>query len=200
MATSARQGEIRLGKKAYKATLSHANGALGRMDRPTSPLILTPLDGPKQPQSYWWMSTLGTVREADGEFYSISASPTGDRLFVRPYSGDRGVLEVSAGKRDIKEMGLAGILQFKGGMLPLGDMSYPLPVERARVAKYRLPVGDYQPMLLNVDYGRLQVSLRANYNAMARGENAGQHRDPQGQALCPRFLGESLQQEARQRA
>ena len=191
MVASARQGKIRQGKKAYKATLSHANGALGRLDLPTSPLILTPLDGPKQPQSYGWMSTLGTVREADGEFYAISASPTGDRLFVRVFPGDRGVLEVSAGKGDIKEMGLTGILQFNGAMLPLGEMSYPLPVERARIAKYRLPVGDYQPMLLNVDYGRLQVSLRANYNAMAGAEKTpGGLEDPQGPALRPRFLGE----------
>lgn len=167
IATLARQGEIRLGKKAYKATLSQANGGLGRMDRPTSPLTLTPVDGPKQVQSYYWMNTLGTIREADGEFYNITASPNGDRLFVRPYSGERGVLEVSAGKRDIKEMGLTGILQSKGSMLPLGEMSYPLPVERARVAKYRLPVGEYQAMLLNVDYGRLQVSLRSNYNRPA---------------------------------
>ena len=49
-------------------------------------------------------------------------------------------------------------------------MSYPLPVERARVAKYRLPAGDYQPLSLNVDYGRLQVTLRANYS---RGVVAG---------------------------
>lgn len=167
IAASARQGEIRLGKKAYKATLSQADGAVGRFDHPASPLILTPVDGPKQPPSYWWMSTLGTMREADGEFYSISASPSGDRLFVRPYAGERGVLEVSAGKRDIKELGLVGILQFKGAMFPLGDMSFPLPVDKARVAKYRLPVGDYQPMLLNVDYGRLQVGLRANYNRPA---------------------------------
>ena len=116
------------------------------------------------------MSTLGAIREANGEFYTISASPSGDRLFVRPFSGECGVLEVSAGKRDIKELGLVGILQFKGAIFPLGEMSYPLPAERARVAKYRLPAGDYQPLSLNVDYGRLQVTLRANYS---RGVVAG---------------------------
>ena len=63
------------------------------------------------------------------------------------------MLELSAGKRDLKELGLAGILQFKGAIFPLGEMSYPVPVERARVGKYRLPVGDYQPVTLNVDYG-----------------------------------------------
>ncbi|MGA2254991.1 MAG: hypothetical protein ABSG53_10040, partial [Thermoguttaceae bacterium] len=168
MATSAWQGEIRLGKKAYKATLSQPTGMLGRFDRPSSPLILTPVDGPKQPQSYLRMSTLGTIRDADGEFYTISASPTGDRLFVHPYSGECGVLELSAGKRDIKEMGLAGILQFKGAIFPLGEMSFPIPVERARVPKYRLPVGDYQLAILYADYGDLKVTLRANYNRGVR--------------------------------
>lgn len=164
VATSARQGEIRLGKRVYKATLSCLGGSVPRFDRPQSPLILTPVDGPKRLKSSSWMNMLGTIREADGEFYTISASPAGDQLFVRPCDGDRGVLEVSAGKRDIKEMGLTGLLQCKGSMFVLGDTSFPIPVERARVAVYRLPVGDYQPVTLNVDYGCLQVSLRANRN------------------------------------
>jgi hypothetical protein len=167
MATSAHKGEIRLGKRAYQAVLVQQGGMIGRLDRPNTPLFLTPVDGPKQPRMSYGMDTLGTMREADGEFYTLSATPSGDELTVRPYRGDCGVLEVSAGKREIKELGIAGLLRSKDSMLPLGDMVFPLPTERAKVAKYRLPVGDYQPMILYVDYGSLQVNLRPNYNLPA---------------------------------
>ena len=165
MASTARQGEVRLGKNAYKATLSQPNGMLGRMDVPSASLTLTPVDGPKRPQPYAWMNTLGMMREVDGEYYSFSASPSGDRLSVSRYTGDRGVLELSAGTRDIKEMGLTGILQFKGSYFPLGDVNFGMSADKARVTKYRLPVGDYQAMFLSVDYGHLQVGLRSNYSA-----------------------------------
>ena len=77
------QGEIRLGKKAYKAMLSQPDGALGGFDRPSSPLILSPVDGPKQPQSYLSMSTLGAIRDANGEFY-ISLGLAQRRPPLRP--------------------------------------------------------------------------------------------------------------------
>lgn len=164
---SAWQGEIKLGKKAYKATLMQHGKALSRFDQPSSPLLLTPVDGPKRQRFSFWMNTLGMIREAGGEFYTLTATPSGDQLTVKPFAGERGVLEVSAGKRDIKELGLAGVLQSKNSMLPLGDFSYPLPAERSKVAKYRLPVGDYQPMILNVDFGPLRVELRADYRRAA---------------------------------
>jgi hypothetical protein len=161
---SARKGEIRLGKRAYTAMLFSRQGVMGRLDDPSAQLILTPLDGSKPARSYSWLDMLGAIRQADGEFYKISATPSGDKLTVRPFGGERGVFELSAGKKDVKPLGMAGILRLGDSMLLLGDSGYPTPGERARTAKFSLPVGDYQALILNVDYGDLQVSLRADYN------------------------------------
>jgi hypothetical protein len=168
---SARKGEIRLGSKAYTAVLMQPRGSIGRMNYASCPLMLTPVAGAKKAPAYPWLNSLGMVREADGEFYTISATPSGDKLTVQCYSGDRGVLEVSKGKRDIKEIGMAGLLQSKGSYLPLGDFSY-MPTEKSKIAKYRLPVGDYMPAILNVTYGDLQVSLRADYTRSQGGKPA----------------------------
>ena len=73
------------------------------------------------------------------------------------------MFELSAGKKGVKPLGMAGILRMDNSMLLLGDFGYPPSGERAQTAKFSLPVGDYQPLILNVDYGDLQVSLRNDY-------------------------------------
>jgi hypothetical protein len=164
MMAAARKGDVRLGKRAYSAMLFAQSGTMSRLDRPDTQLILTPVDGSKPTRSYSWMNTLGAIREADGEFYRISATPSGDKLTVRVVGGARGVFELSAGKKDVKPLGVVGLLRLKESMLLLGEMSYPMPSEqRATTATYLLPVGDYQPLILLVDYGDLQISLRADY-------------------------------------
>jgi hypothetical protein len=168
---SARKGEIRLGNKAYTAVLMQMRGTIGRFDNASCPLVLMPVGVKKGTPPYWWLNTLGTIREANGDFYTISATPSGDKLTVRPYGGERGVLEVSKGKRDVKEVGLTGLLQAKGSYLPLGEFSY-MATEKSTVAKYRLPVGEYLPAMLNVNYGDLVVSLRADYTRVQAGKSA----------------------------
>jgi hypothetical protein len=164
LAASARKGDIRLGKRAYTAMLFSQDGSTTGLDRPNSQLILTPVDGPKPTRSSNWMNALSNIREVDGEFYTISATPSGDKLTVRPVGGDRGEFELSSGKKDVKPLGMIGILRVKNSMLLLGDMSsYFTPGERATTAKYRLPVGSYQPLMLRVEYGGLQIGLRADY-------------------------------------
>ena len=172
-AASGRKGEIRLGKRAYSALLVAQGGMLAQLS-PNTQLTLTPLDGTKPQRSYPWLNTLGAIREADGEFYKISATPSGDKLTVRRIAGDRGVLELSAGKKDVKPLGMVGILTLKGSMLPLGEM-YPMQDRRSTTAKYRLPVGDYQPMMLIVNYGDLVVNLRMDYTQIvgAASDQAG---------------------------
>jgi hypothetical protein len=174
-AASGRKGEIRVGKRAYSAVLVPRGGMFTHVDSPNTQLTLTPVDGTKSASSYPWLNTLGAIREADGEFYKLSATPSGDKLTVRPFGGDRGVLELSAGKKDVKPLGMVGILTLDQSMLSLGDLGYPVPAGRAKTATYRLPVGDYRPMMLNVDYGDLQVSLRADYtrNVLGASKQSG---------------------------
>jgi hypothetical protein len=166
---SARKGDIRLGKQAYTALLFSQKGALGRMDRPDTRLILTPTDGAKLARTFSAMSILGAIRQADGEYYKLSATPSGDKLTVRVMGGDRGVLELSAGKKEIKPLGIVGVLNSGNAMMPLGEMSYPMGSERADTAQFRLPVGNYQPYIMIVDCGDLRIMLRADYTRISRG-------------------------------
>jgi hypothetical protein len=168
MTASARKGDIRLGKRAYSAMLFSRSGPMGRLDDANTQLILTPVDGPKS-TGYSYLNMLGTIREADGEFYRITATPSGDKLTVRVCDGDRGAFELSAGTKEVKPLGMVGILRLKDSMMPIGDLNPVASSERSKTAKYNLPVGDYQPLMLKVDYGDLQVSLRADYTRTAGG-------------------------------
>jgi hypothetical protein len=173
MMGSARKGEIRLGKRAFNALL-FASGGVGVLDRPNTQLVLTPVEGAKT-SSFSFLNTLGAIRCSDGEYYQISATPSGDKLTVRVFPGDRGAFELSAAKKDIKPLGMVGLLRWKDSMIPLGEFSYPMGSQRATTAKYQLPAGDYQPLILLVDYGNLQVSLRSDYtrNASRGSKSAG---------------------------
>ena len=151
------QGQIKLGERAFNATLSQNLGTIGRFDQPSTRLVLTPVAGPKPRQLYYMFDTLGAFREVDGRYYTVSATPNGDQVTVHPYRGDCGVIEVAAGGRDISKMGVVAILRSKDNTLPLGEMTFPVTGEKR--PQYKIPVGDYQPMLMYVDYGPLAIRL-----------------------------------------
>jgi hypothetical protein len=162
-AGSACKGEVKVGKQAYSALLIPQGAMLTQFDGPQTQLILTPINPQKPVRSYPWLNTLAAIRQAEGEYYKLSATASGDKLTVRPMTGDRGVLELSAGKKDVKPLGMVGLLSVDNSMMVLGDLDYPLQAERAKVAKYLLPVGDYRPLMLMVDFGDLQVRLQNDY-------------------------------------
>jgi len=168
-----RKGKVRLGKESFDAILMPS--VSGRFDDKTSPLHLIPVEGPKGDLG-WTMPTLGSLREAGGQYYTISASPGGDQLTVAPYQGDTGVLVVKSGGKDLKRLGAVGILQTQEMMLPLGRFTYPAP--EPKQTKFALPVGDYRVMILSVAYGNLTVGLRSAMDASARGLSPGKARVP----------------------
>jgi len=158
MPASLRKGEVRLGGKTYEAILSPSSAALGRLDQPSTLLLLNPAGAPSGLRAYPGFSTLGAPRQLEGELYTFSATPSGDQLTLRPYAGDCGVFEVSAGGRELKKLGVAGFLRSKDAVFPLGQMTFPLPSDT--LPKHKLPVGDYTPVSLAVDYGPLAIALQ----------------------------------------
>ncbi len=168
MAASARKGEVRLGTRAYSALLVPRSGMIGRMDHPDTPLILTPVEGQQPLDSYPGMNTLAAVRESGGEFYRISATPSGDQLTVRPFGGERGLFELSVGDKQIKPLAVFASLALNEStsretVLLVGETGSPMQADRAKTAEHRLPVGDYRPLRLMVDCGDLRISLRPDY-------------------------------------
>ena len=94
VSTVAREGTISIGKHAYTALLAQPYVITGRFDRPYTALYLTPLD-PHEQRSYGGFDAdmLSTFQRVDAELYTISATPLGDRLKVKPYRGDLGLLQ-----------------------------------------------------------------------------------------------------------
>jgi hypothetical protein len=105
---------------------------------------------------------LSTLRPADGQLYQISATPTGDRLTVGPYRGEYGLLKVGPGERqNIERLGVSGVLYSEQMMLPLGDVVSMPPAETS--PEHKIPVGEYTPTYLRLDFGKLAASLSQNY-------------------------------------
>jgi len=160
----ARKGDIRIGSREYTAVLAQSDLITGRFDRPATGLYLTPKDGKAEARSVWGGEWLSMMRKADGQLYTIKASPTGDKLFVEPYQGDYGFFEVGPGGRNIDKLGASGLLLSEGeSLFTLGEVASHFSAEKT--PRQRLPEGNYQPMMLTVDFGRLEVSLMPNYIA-----------------------------------
>ena len=86
-------------------------------------------------------------------------SPTGEQLTIAPYRGDFGVLEIGPGGRAITELGLVGTLASSGAVVAVGDSRTAGAAELPR--RFELPVGEYLPAWLAVQYGRLRFNCRA---------------------------------------
>jgi hypothetical protein len=157
--TVAREGKIRLGKQQYTAVLAQSYTVSGRFDHPFTSLFLTPVgdtaSGRAKRESGW----LCEMKEVDGQLYQVAATPRGDKLTVTPYCGDFGWFEVGAGQRNIDKLGAVGMFMSRTpNLVRVGDVAAPLPPEK-KLPRHRLPVGDYLPTYLTVDFGRLSVGI-----------------------------------------
>ena len=160
-AAVARKGKIKIGDVEYNALLTQGRGITGRFDRPGTGLLLTPVEGAAGARPVGGGS-LGAMFDVDGTLFQVSASPTGDKLTVGPFRGDGGVLRVTAGDRKkVKKLGIAGSLVSADVMVPLGDVQ-SMPGQKKR-SKYKLPVGDYAPSYLAIDFGDLTMSFSRNF-------------------------------------
>ncbi len=155
-------GEIKLGGDRYQARLGDDYLIRGRLDQPGTALVLSSKEGNRE--IYWWGGDrLKAVHKVRGRFYTFSASPTGDELTVRPYDGDLGTFEIGTGGRAITTLSVAGSLQAKELAVPVGgEMDGGSP---KRAPRCQLPVGDYMPNLMTVEFGRLRVEVSDNYHS-----------------------------------
>jgi hypothetical protein len=159
----ARRGQIKLGDQQFTAWLTQTGMITGRFDTPYTALSLVPADPTRRILSALsGMTGLSGLHWANGKYYRISATPSGDKLTIAPYAGDTGVLKVSAGSRQgIEKLGISGRLRADQTMLPVGDTTPLIPTEK--LPQHRIPVGEYTPMSLAVDFGKYALSFSANY-------------------------------------
>ncbi len=160
----AREGEIRIGTRPYHAVLAQSYVITGRYDRPYSQLLLSPRDNPNERESWWGAEQLNAMRFVDGQYYATSTTPLGDQLFVKPYDGDCGILKIGSGDRSLDRLSIQGSLTSSNTSLAVGEQAGGSSGALVPVAQCRLPVGDYMPNYVVIEFGRLRLGISQNYH------------------------------------
>ena len=162
MATKARQGRIEIGDRKFTVVLGHSGGIPGGFDHPSTGCYLLQSAGARS-SSWYGGDRLMALQRSGDTYYRLSATPSGDKLFVWPFQGAFGVLQIKAGERDVARVTVTGSVGSKDIALSLTEGMGGQEVSTSD--SYRLPVGDYSPLLLNVTYDRLNCMILRNNHA-----------------------------------
>jgi len=94
-----------------------------------------------------------------------------DKLIVKPYRGDFGAFKIGPGARDIKDISVQGSLRSEKNQIGFGPTPPTTGEQEKKTNEYKLPVGDYLPSYITIEYGRLQISLSDNYHSDGKHQN-----------------------------
>ena len=161
----ARKGDIKLGNRSYQAVLAQPDLITGRYDRPSTGLFLWSPNKPDERERWWGTDQLKAMRLVDGTYYTTSTTPLGDKLVVKPYRGDLGILRIGPGGRDIDNLSIQGSLETKNTVLAVGESKRGRNGHIEPVTECRLPIGDYLPVYVSLTYGNLKFSISQNYHS-----------------------------------
>jgi hypothetical protein len=157
------RGDIEFGVVPYEALLGNDYAISGRLDTPGTLLILRP-KGPSGDRVRWWGSDrLMAIHKVKGSFYTFSASPTGDQLTVHPYRGELGAFEIGPGGRALEDMTVTGSLEGEERAVAVGGEIVASSPKAERSCQ--LPVGDYRPNYITIQFGHLRIAASHNYHA-----------------------------------
>lgn len=161
--TTARKGKIRIAGQRFNILLGHNYLVGGWFDRPSTALLLIPEDDKSRRPSWWGADQLRAIHKIGETYYRFSATPSGDKLIVRPYNGDFGTFRIGSGWRLILNKNVSGSLISKDAALAVGkglERDWPKPTRSCS-----LPVGDYLPAMLNITLGPLRIIVSDNYHS-----------------------------------
>lgn len=166
VAAHVHSGRFEIDGTSYEACVGYQYEVGGRLDEPRTALILAAPD--EEPASWWGGDQLCAVHRLGGRFWRFACTPTGDKLFVRPYDGPVGTFEIGAGGRKVERLTARGSLRSNEAAVAIGGAlagGWPGPAQRCDV-----PAGDYYPAYLTIELGDLSISLSNNYHANAQGQ------------------------------
>ena len=160
--TSFYEGNIELGGQPYSARLGNDYLIQGRLDVPNTALVLSPADSGNRIR-WWGGDRLMAVHKVGGMLFTISATPTGEELTVQPYQGELGTFEIGPGGRKLDPLTVVGSLAAKDLTVAVGDWMAGGSSKGER--RCQIPVGDYLPSYITVQFGRLQIAVSQNYHS-----------------------------------
>lgn len=156
-------GRIKIGDHPFDAILAREMiGTRGRLNGHVFRLF-TMEPGEKRMYEDWFPGDeLNAFRFVDGKYYTTSATPVGDKLFVKPYTGELGTLRIGPGPRDIKNFTALGSLTSLESAVQVGKPSGRISGEIQPVSEWQVPVGDYAVYFLTIHYDAFTIDLRSN--------------------------------------
>ncbi len=161
-AMQARKGMIAIAGKGFTAVLGHSGVLTSRFDQPDTGLYLFPAsDSRSRPMASWYGGDrLKALHRLGDTYYRLAATPNGDRIFVWPYQGAFGTLEVKSGRRSATTVQASGSLAARDVAVSLNE---GLDAQNVKPTdSYRLPVGDYAVEMLSINYDALNCLVLRN--------------------------------------
>lgn len=159
--TKAHTGEVEIAGHKYYVLLGHKYLISGWFDRPSTSFELIPQQKSERRSSWLGDDFLLALHKIEGRYYQFSATPSGDKLYVRPYAGDFGVFQIGSGWRFVFNEKMDGSLLSRDAAVAVeGKWKKNRP---ARVRSCLLPVGDYLPVSLTITFGNLRLNVSDNY-------------------------------------
>jgi hypothetical protein len=160
-------GQFEIGGTSYQACVGYQYAIGGRLDEPSTTLILAPQD--EEPVHWWDGDRLNATHLLGGRYYRSSCTPTGDKLTLRAYTGPLGVFEIGAGGRKTEKLEATGSLRSKETAVAVGnglEKGWPKPTRRCEI-----PVGDYYPAIMTITLGDVALTVSNNYHTNAQGQS-----------------------------
>ncbi len=155
------EGDIRIAGEIFHARLGNDYAISPSFDFPGTALELS---GAKIAFDWWGGDRISAMQKVNGRFFSFSATEDGE-LTVHPYPGDLGTFEIGPGTRKLTNtnLSLTGSFEARDWAVAVGgDIKDGRPVEASRC---QVPVGDYLPEFLTLQFGRLRIQLSQNYHS-----------------------------------
>jgi hypothetical protein len=155
------EGDIWIGGEKYHAQLGNDYAIAPSLDSPGTALVLQENNNTFD---WWGGNRISAMHKVKGRFFSFSAAQNGE-LTVHPYQGDLGTFEIGPGSRQLTNTGFSVTGSFEArdwAVAVGGDIQNGRPVEASRC---QVPVGDYLPEFLTLQFGRVRVELSQNYHS-----------------------------------
>ena len=161
------EGDIRIAGRKYHAQLGDDYAISADLNFPGTALSLSQGNNII---GWWGGDRIAAMQKVNGQFYRLSAGSDGE-LTVRPYAGDLGTFEIGPGTRKLTNtsFSLTGSFEARDWAVAAGgDIKDGRPTEASRC---QVPVGDYLPEFLTLQFGRLRIQLSQNYHSEGKRQN-----------------------------